>query len=198
MKPNGNKALFSDFIRLIKGFVLVIGPKEAGKTSILRRLITGKFVESQPTLGFLEEYVAKVRLIEIGGHENYQINWKIALGQDPSHVFYVIDITNKTEYDNFLTFINTNNVKNFTLLANKFDLIQKIPKYLLDTKNIIVCSAKTGTAMMDILEEIIKYKSDNGNNIKYDKSTSLTPSDDEQKIVEKKIKNILEEFQGKF
>lgn len=190
--------MFSDFIRIIKGFILVIGPKEAGKTSILRRLVTGKFVESQPTLGFLEEFIAKVRIIEIGGHENYQENWKIAINQDPSHIFYVVDITKKVEFDNFFSFVKSNNVKNYTLLANKFDLLEKIPKHLLDVEKTIICSAKNGTAMMDILEKISNYKTDYEPIHRNEKPITPKGSDQNQSEVETKIKNLLDEFKGKF
>ena len=71
--------MLSDFLRLIKGFILFIGPSEAGKTSILRRLVTGEFHDPQPTLGFREENVAKVRIIEIGGQPGFRKYWEIAL-----------------------------------------------------------------------------------------------------------------------
>lgn len=155
--------MFSDFLRLIRGFVLVIGPKAAGKTSILHRLVTGKFEEHEPTLGYAEEHIAKVRVIEIGGQQTFQKYWTTALEQQPAHTLFVIDITQKEEYDLYKTFIqdkfsNKQNIKtHVTLCANKVDLIQEIPEYLNENEDIIICSAKEGNSMMDILEIIGKY-----------------------------------------
>ncbi|MHA2075446.1 MAG: ADP-ribosylation factor-like protein, partial [Candidatus Hodarchaeales archaeon] len=67
--------MLSDFLRIIKGFILFIGPTQAGKTSILRRLVTGKFEDHQPTLGFREENIAKVHVIEIGGQLEFKKHW---------------------------------------------------------------------------------------------------------------------------
>ena len=72
----GSKSMLSDFLRLIKGFVLFIGPGAAGKTSILRRLVTGKFEMQDPTLGFFEENVAKVKILEIGGQKSIREYWQ--------------------------------------------------------------------------------------------------------------------------
>ena len=155
--------MFSEFIRLIHGFVLVIGPKAAGKTSILHRLVTGNFEEHEPTLGYAEEHIAKVRVIEIGGQQSFQKYWQTALEQQPVHTFFVIDITQKEEYDLYKTFShkqfsNKQNIKtHVTLCANKVDLIQEIPEYLNENEDIIICSAKEGNSMMDILEIIGKY-----------------------------------------
>ncbi|MHA1332040.1 MAG: ADP-ribosylation factor-like protein, partial [Candidatus Hodarchaeales archaeon] len=80
-----------------KGFILFIGPKGAGKTSILRRLVTGAFEEPEPTMGFREENIAKVRVIEIGGHENFRKYWKEAIDQNPVRIFFVIDISKEED-----------------------------------------------------------------------------------------------------
>ena len=83
--------MLSDFLRMIKGFVLFIGPSAAGKTSILRRLVTGEFHDQGPTLGFSQENIAKVRVIEIGGQASLREYWKVALDQKPVKVFFIID-----------------------------------------------------------------------------------------------------------
>ncbi|MFX1283611.1 MAG: ADP-ribosylation factor-like protein [Promethearchaeota archaeon] len=153
-----------DFLRLIKGFILVIGPKEAGKTSILRRLVTGTFEEHKPTLGFHEEKIARMRIIEIGGHQNFKDYWKIALEQSPVHIFYVIDITKKSEFTDYRQFLDDFNhsypqlTEKTTLIANKIDLTIKIPEHFKEIKSIILSSAKNGEGMFDILETIAKYK----------------------------------------
>ncbi|MHA1990409.1 MAG: ADP-ribosylation factor-like protein [Candidatus Hodarchaeales archaeon] len=194
--------MFSDFIRLIKGFILFIGPKEAGKTSILRHLVTGEFEETQPTLGFLEEHIAKVRVIEIGGHENYQEHWKTAIKQNPDHIFYTIDITQQSEYEDYTKFVKSidsslKTKSKITLLGNKFDLVDQVPEYLSNFNSKIMCSAKDGTAMMDILEEIIKYKTIKTRH-KILKQELTKDSHRSEEETEKKVKSILEEFKDKF
>ncbi|MFX0123893.1 MAG: ADP-ribosylation factor-like protein [Candidatus Hodarchaeota archaeon] len=93
--------MLSDFLRLIKGFILFIGPSQAGKTSILRRLVTGEFYDPQPTLGFREENVAKVRVIEIGGQPSFRKYWRVALEQNPVRVFFVVDVTKENDFNEY-------------------------------------------------------------------------------------------------
>ena len=190
--------MFSDFIRLIKKFILVIGPKAAGKTSILRRLITGEFVDTDPTLGFFEEYVAKIRVIEIGGHKNYQEYWKIALEQSPEHVFFVVDITNPNDFEEYKTFLSQYPHKNnLTLLINKIDLVETIPEFVIQDENSILCSAKTGFAMMDVLEEFLKYKQETKVEPIPQDTVQDQKENTDQSEIDKKVKDLLDEFKDK-
>ncbi|UCG90231.1 MAG: hypothetical protein JSU57_00455, partial [Candidatus Heimdallarchaeota archaeon] len=128
--------MLSDFLRLIKGFVLFIGPSAAGKTSILRRLVTGQFEHQEPTLGFSEETVAKVRIIEIGGQASFRHYWKDAIDQNPVNIFFVIDVTKEQDYSEYMDFIkeygnNYPQISQKTILtANKIDLAKTIPTHL--------------------------------------------------------------------
>ena len=156
--------MFSDFARLGGGFVLFIGPGAAGKTSILRRLVTGKFETQDPTLGFFEEKIAQVRIIEIGGQKSIRDYWKAALDEEPIHIFFVVDITKDPDYQEYKEFTKDINIRypklkdKITLTANKVDLTDSIPKHIDEDKYFFICSAKTGEGMLDILETIASYK----------------------------------------
>jgi GTPase SAR1 family protein len=143
---------------LIKGFILFIGPSAAGKTSILRRLVTGKFEDQKPTLSYWEENIAKVRIIEIGGQESLKKYWKVALDQNPLWIFFVIDVTKESDYLEYKEFVKDDYYSKVsertTLAANKTDLTDTIPNHLSDNGYVIQCSAKTGEGMLDILEMI--------------------------------------------
>ncbi|MFX1514949.1 MAG: ADP-ribosylation factor-like protein [Promethearchaeota archaeon] len=194
--------MLSDFLRLIRGFILFIGPSEAGKTSILRRLVTGEFHDPQPTLGFREENVAKVRVIEIGGQEGFRKYWKVALEQNPVRIFFVIDVTKEKDLDEFISFQESYpEHRSYTLLTiNKIDLISTNPDYLSDfSNNNIFCSAKTGEGMLDILEAIASFKKEaevelplNQRGVSIDAESE---ADDDEKL---NVNSIIKEFNGKF
>ncbi|MFX1283633.1 MAG: ADP-ribosylation factor-like protein [Promethearchaeota archaeon] len=188
---------------MIKGFVLFIGPSSAGKTSILRRLVTGKFEHQEPTLGFSEENVAKVRIIEIGGQSTFRHYWKDAIDQNPVNIFFVIDVTKEKDYSEYVDFIeeyegNYPQIAQMTVLtANKIDLVQKIPTHLNNVTIPIQCSAKTGEGMLDILEMIASHRNEAEAVIQPQR---IEQSNSEQTINndEEKAESILREFQGKF
>jgi len=190
--------MLSDFLRLIKGFILFIGPSEAGKTSILRRLVTGNFDEQSPTLGFREENIAKVRVIEIGGQESFREHWKTAINQKPARIFYVIDISRKSDYQEYQNFIRDfPQSMNITILAaNKADLITDPSKQILEMESAIVCSAKTNDGMLEILEEIASMK--NKAEFKGQAKTALPRSDSTVEDNSDEVESILNEFKGKF
>ncbi|MFW9854944.1 MAG: Rab family GTPase [Candidatus Thorarchaeota archaeon] len=155
--------MLRDFLRIIKGFVLFIGPTQAGKTSILRRLVTGIFEDPEPTLGFREENIAKVRVIEIGGQTEFKKHWATAIEQKPVWIFYVVDITRQDEleeYEEFVTKLERANPgirKKITLVLNKVDKLEGVQRTV-QTSNSIICSAKTGEGMIDLLEEVASNK----------------------------------------
>ena len=149
--------MLSDFLRLIKGFILFIGPTQAGKTSILRRLVTGEFHDPQPTLGFREENVAKVRVIEIGGQPSFRKYWRVALEQNPVRIIFVIDVTIENDYNEYLAFLEAYPAyRSLSILTiNKIDLIKTNPDYLSDIpKNHIYCSAKTGEGVRQAFKRL--------------------------------------------
>lgn len=193
--------MISDFLRLLRGFILFIGPSEAGKTSILRRLLKGTFEEQEPTLGFLEEYIANVKIIEIGGQETYRHYWKTALEQDPVHVFFIIDVTKKKDFEEYNELIERSKTqyphlsKKITLVGNKIDLITNIPSSIAGLESSILCSAKEGEGMLDILEEIASLRS-------IAESTFLPndkndPDEDSYEKEKEKVEEILKDYQGK-
>ena len=190
--------MLSDFLRLIKGFILFIGPIEAGKTSILRRLVTGFFEEQEPTLGFREEIITKVRTVEIGGHPNYRKYWKVALDQKPVHVFFVIDITSENEFKDYQQFKKENEKEypfikhRATLIGNKADLITTLPEYLQNYKNFISSSAKNGDGMLDILEIIAQFKD------KLKAKPSHTPTEKLGLNEKEKAEILLKKYKDKF
>jgi GTPase SAR1 family protein len=193
--------MISDFLRLLKGFILFIGPSEAGKTSILRRLVNGTFEEQEPTLGFLEEFIANVKIIEIGGQETYRSYWQTALEQEPVHVFFIIDVTKKTDFEEYTDLINRSKTqyphlyKKITLIGNKIDLLTNLPSYITDLESSILCSAKEGEGMLDILEEIANLKSNSESTLTPIKKTE---TDEKSSPNEKqKVEELLKSFQGK-
>ncbi|MFW9905072.1 MAG: ADP-ribosylation factor-like protein [Candidatus Thorarchaeota archaeon] len=194
--------MLSDFLRLIRGFILFIGPSEAGKTSILRRLVTGEFHDPQPTLGFREENVAKVRIIEIGGQPSFRKYWEVALKQNPVRIFFVIDVTKKNDYEEFLSFHEIySEYRPFSLLTiNKIDLINSYPDYLSNiSQNHIFCSAKTGEGMLDILEAIASFKKEAEVEIPLSQpSESINVENIADKDEKEDINSIIKEFDGKF
>jgi GTPase SAR1 family protein len=193
--------MISDFLRLLQGFILFIGPSEAGKTSILRRLLKGTFEDQTPTLGFLEEYIANVKVIEIGGQKSYRHYWTTALEQNPSHIFFIIDVTKEIDFEEYTELIksvaDTNPIlsKDITLIGNKMDLVSVTPSHLDDLEHKILCSAKEGDGMLDILEAIASLRNDTDSA----RSVSNKPQLKEKMRIEEKqkVEGILKSFQGK-
>ncbi|MFX1514070.1 MAG: ADP-ribosylation factor-like protein [Promethearchaeota archaeon] len=184
--------MLSDFLRLIKGFVLFIGPSAAGKTSILRRMVTGTFEEHEPTLGFREETISKVRIIEIGGQHSFKKYWKVALDQQPIHIFFIIDVVKEADYSEYEQFINQNQPQKVTLIVNKTDLVTTTPAHIPDQDSIILSSAKNGEGMLDILEAIASCRDEIESKTQ---PKRMEKNDDDEK---EKVESILKEFHGKF
>ncbi len=195
--------MLSEFLRMIKGFLLVIGPTRAGKTSILRRLVTGKFVDQEPTLGFREETIAKVRIIEIGGQRDFRKYWTEAINQNPVHIFFVIDVTSKTDFEDFIRFVEENQKKfpqileRTILIVNKMDLVSTLPSYILQKNQIVECSAKTGEGLLDLLELIANFKdvAEAKILINHDKRIDDRRRESEDKEI---AEAVLKKYEGKF
>ncbi|MHA2033040.1 MAG: ADP-ribosylation factor-like protein [Candidatus Kariarchaeaceae archaeon] len=196
--------MLSDFLRLIRGFVLFIGPSAAGKTSILRRLVTGKFHDQEPTLGFSQENIAKVRIIEIGGQENLREHWKTALDQKPVKVFFIIDITKENDYTEYLEFVKETNElhpqlsEKLMLITNKIDLMDSIPNYLNTGDFYIRSSAKTGEGMLDILEILANLEGQIKSLERKESSERVSEEINSNQNDDKKAESLLDEFKGKF
>ena len=190
--------MLSDFLRLIKGFILFIGPSEAGKTSILRRLVTGNFDDQSPTLGFREENIAKVRVIEIGGQESFREHWKTAINQKPARIFYVIDISKSSDFHEYQRFMQEYPyaMEKTILAANKADLITTSSKQILEIESAIICSAKTNDGMLEILEEIARMK--NKAEFKGRPGQLSTRNVSSNQDDPEEIESILSEFKDKF
>lgn len=172
-------SLLTDYLKLIKHFVLVAGPTAAGKTSILQRLKTGTFKPTLPTAGYHEDTINGVKVVEIAGHETYQQRYlRDVLQQHPMVIFFVVDVTRPpdvTAYHDFMRMLARDDApedqamtKKVVVLVNKMDLVDndlsRVPPALKEATRehvgtddrrhnvIIPCSAKTGMGMMDILE----------------------------------------------
>jgi GTPase SAR1 family protein len=196
--------MLSDFLQLISGFVLFIGPSYAGKTSILRRLTTGKFKDHEPTFGFQEENIAKIKVLEIGGQVKLKKYWKTALDQNPVHIFFVIDVTKESDYKEYCDFLDQYHeqypiiIQKAILTVNKIDLVLNVPEHFKEGKSLITCSAKTGDGILDILEAISSLKE----NIHHPQYPELKSTSKEGQISSEKeedeVESILKEFNGKF
>ena len=188
--------MLADFLRLISGFVLFIGPTEAGKTSILRRLVTGKFSDQFPTLGFREERISKVRVVEIGGQESFRKYWEVAIEKIPVHTFFVIDASKEEDWEEYRRY--KDNIPKYTLIANKTDLLETTSP--LSSKNgiEILSSAKTGEGMFTILEAIANLRKEAEVS---SSPTVLLETEKESKTAlneEELADSILKEFEDKF
>ena len=195
--------MLSEFLRMIKGFLLVIGPAKAGKTSILRRLVTGTFGDHEPTLGFREETIAKVRILEIGGQRDFKKYWIEAINQDPVHIFFVIDVTSKNDFESYALFIKENKdlfphiMEHTTLIVNKLDLVPSTPSYIQQKNQIIECSAKTGEGLLDLLELIANFKDVAEAKVVINHANDVPGkiSDDEELEI---AEAVLKKYEGKF
>ena len=153
----------------------------------------------------MEEHIAKVRVIEIGGQTQFKEYWDIIIDQDPAHVFFVIDITkieDMNDLDLFLTFSNGNKFDiqdKLTICTNKIDLPKEnhndLTKY--NKFSIIRCSAKNGEGMLDILEQIAKFRNETlPKSILPTKSNSLEKNQNNEET--EKIRLIKEKYKEKF
>jgi GTPase SAR1 family protein len=195
--------LLSDFLRLIKGFILFLGPSEAGKTSILRRLVTGEFKDQEPTLGFREEYIAKVRIIEIGGQKSFRKYWEVALEQNPARLFFIIDVSKENDFNEYLEFMkglteDSEIRKKTILIVNKTDLVLSTPDFLHSENIQINCSAKSGEGMLDILESIAGLKNETEVSSPIQRIEEAEQKENSFSDDIEEAESILKEFQGKF
>ena len=123
--------------------LVIIGLPQAGKTSLVRRMKTGEFLETKPTLGMQFESVeigdARFDLFDLGGHVTYrQTIWetytKLAYG-----VIFIIDSSDPEQFDlvkeefwKSIDLKDTTDEFAILILCNKSDLEESV-----DLENII-------------------------------------------------------------
>lgn len=116
--------------------VFIFGIDYVGKTSLVRRIKTGKFNDNYflPTKKFNIEYVQEEKkgllaFWDLPGQRNFRNKWLIGL-QDSNIVIYMIDIANQLRFEEskkeFWRIINLYELEGVPLLilGNKIDLIQ--------------------------------------------------------------------------
>ncbi|MHA1973176.1 MAG: ADP-ribosylation factor-like protein [Candidatus Hodarchaeales archaeon] len=199
--------LFKEYLQLLKNNFLIIGPSQAGKTSILFRLKTGKFLEDiKPTIGVYKDVIKSNLVLEIGGQIAYRNLWEEAIKNNPRVILFVIDITKPNDLECFQDFIQNYECQaRVLLIANKIDL-QKgktldlgkiLDKY--KKNEILLCSAKTGENIWrlgELIAELSLKSLDQDHkriqpSIQKDKSSELI---DEQK----EIQALLDQYKDKF
>ena len=86
-----------------KAKIVFLGLDNAGKTSLLRRLKDGRFIQNDPTLYAYNEEIKigniSCKAIDMGGHEAMRKVWKDYV-HNIDAIFYIVDSSNP---DNFAT-----------------------------------------------------------------------------------------------
>jgi len=160
--------------------IAVAGLALAGKTTIIKRLLTGRFTSVEPTRGFdaevIDSQTNRFNIVDLGGQETYiQTLWKIIL-QKSDVLVYVIDGSDKKKFnrarDVFLQALSWNqNISALLILINKQDLkgaasVAEIIESLdlttiisdcnIKTFRIFGTSAKTGEGVQEAFNWIAK------------------------------------------
>ncbi|MFX0062914.1 MAG: ADP-ribosylation factor-like protein [Candidatus Hermodarchaeota archaeon] len=124
--------------------IIVFGPYESGKSTILNYL-QGKFEEDPPpTLGIQEHIIRNTRVREIGGQVKYrELLWPIHIHSEMLYGICVLDVRKRDDFDLYLKFLKEYKDKvdlgNILLVLNKIDRDQnrsptQYPEYLLELK----------------------------------------------------------------
>lgn len=84
--------------------ITVCGLANAGKTTIVKYLETGRFVETQPTMGInrgetIQFERLEINIFDLGGQEDFQILWP-EVNEKSDGVVFVVD---KNDFMNFDT-----------------------------------------------------------------------------------------------
>jgi tRNA U34 5-carboxymethylaminomethyl modifying GTPase MnmE/TrmE len=115
----------------------------------------------------------------------------------------VIDVTNKQDFEDYKRFITENqtrllpNSERITLIINKMDLVSSVPTYISQTNGFIECSAKTGEGLLDILEQISKFKDVAEGKIYIDSKNKIEDQSSETEDIEY-ARAVLKKYEGKF
>ena len=201
--------MLQDYLRLVSNSILIIGPAKSGKTTILRRLKSGAFVEQvKPTLGFSSDIVKNAPVVEIGGQESYKNFWQKAINENPALTLFVIDISKELDYNEYKRFKEKfKDLKQCLLIANKIDLIETrnhpvVEELQENDIEVIFCSARTGENFWRLSETIAefcsKYVPDKQTKWKALSGVKRRPTSlDDDKDMKKALK-LLEKYEGKF
>ncbi|MCK4847399.1 MAG: hypothetical protein KAT16_00075 [Candidatus Heimdallarchaeota archaeon] len=156
--------MLQDYLRLVSNSILIIGPAKSGKTTMLRRLQSGDFVEQvKPTLGFSSDIIKNTPVIEIGGQKAYKNFWQKAISNIPALTLFVIDISKELDFNGYKKFReNFQGLKKCLLIANKVDLIETRNHPRVETLHkedieVIFCSARTGENFWRLSETIAEF-----------------------------------------
>ncbi len=137
--------------------VFLFGIDDVGKTSLIRRLKTGKFSENfyTPTKKFNIEYLqaedGQLAIWDMPGNLKLRKNWLYGI-QDTNILIYMIDIANQRSFqeskEEFWKIVNREEAKEIPLIiiANKVDLLN------LDHKNHNEHLNRTKTELMNYFE----------------------------------------------
>ncbi|MHA1398629.1 MAG: ADP-ribosylation factor-like protein, partial [Candidatus Heimdallarchaeaceae archaeon] len=114
--------------------IAITGLQNSGKTSFSQRLITGKFITTQPTFGVDVEFTKfreiPIQIWDMGGHSSFRKHiWKNYVLQS-SALIYIFDASDFTSIDesakwfwNCYSWIEGKDVP-ILFLANKWDLVK--------------------------------------------------------------------------
>ena len=156
--------MLQDYLRLVSSSILIIGPAKSGKTTILMRLKSGKFVKHiKPTIGFSSDFMKNTPVIEIGGQESYKKFTQKAINENPALTLFVIDISSESDIDEYKRFKESfKSLKQFLLIVNKIDLIeirdhQVVGELQKEEVEVIFCSARTGENFWRLSETIAEF-----------------------------------------
>ncbi|MHA1227019.1 MAG: ADP-ribosylation factor-like protein [Candidatus Hodarchaeales archaeon] len=198
--------LFKDYLQLLTNNFLIIGPSKAGKTSILFRLKTGKFLENvRPTIGINKDMVKNTLILEIGGQLSYRDLWDDAIKNKPLVILFVVDITRSEDLECYRDFRKEHDYSGKVLLiANKIDLRKNV---LLDDKElltnsedeILFCSAKTGENIWRLGEFIAELSLKNINQKRDIIQISHKKEETgESSVNDEEVQTLLDEYEDKF
>ena len=201
--------MLKDYLRLVSNSILIIGPAKSGKTSMLRRLKTGEFLDQiKPTYGFSSNMINNTPFIEIGGQESYKTFWQQAIDKNPVLIIFIIDVSSQQDLKVYKKFRkDLGKLGNFLLVANKIDLIDENSHPIVyELKKlepeILLCSFKTGENFWRLSEYIAEFCNKSlvksqplGKAIADDKSDSVYITEKEDR---KRAHQLLEDFNGKF
>ncbi len=199
-------SLIGEITRLV-GTILIIGEKEAGKTTLLNAL-SGRPVENTDPTKIATRIIRGVRIIEIGSH--YKHYWKEALQKQPSMVFHVIDVYRlDLDVESYLQL----DLRQFphVLIANKIDLLDNHPERDEEIKNrvarlqkikqnscldVLTCSALYKRGLRDILKVLARFRQEHqdGQSIVISDEVGTTIKQKDEEI----IKDVLERYKDLF
>ena len=112
--------------------IVIVGLDQAGKSSIVKALKEGDFIQTNRTVGFdsdvLQINKLKINILDLGGQKNFRPGWPMHFN-NLSAMIWVIDASNTDRFHEAL--IEFDNIKDlvpqkgiFLVLANKQDQLE--------------------------------------------------------------------------